>query len=498
MKIPKISFGVVRLALPTVLVLWYTWTLVQYPTDFWHCLVDGSEIWRSGAPLIQDASTFTIFGNWVSADWLARLSMYGLFSLGGFELAQFVAGLLYAVAVLVVTLLTWLRTGSTRVASGLAFVVIALMMSSLSVRTQAVSVPLFAVELFLLWRWPGRAWTIGVVALVEILWVNTHGAFPLGVVLPGMFLVAASWERWPNGGFRGWLADRSMRCYLGCVAAGLAAMFCNPRPHATMGYVFGVASTAPKLGIGEWTPTASGSLTGTMFFLSIMFVVVVLALSKKRLAPIELLLLVTFALLGYQAVRMVIWWAMVMAPVMGPQVAHLVETWRKKPDPDDRGADTFFVILILACMTVFCTPWTRGLNPILPPPKRQAHADDEPRNVIAFLKQEGLQGRAFCTMEWGAYLSWHLNPDVKVFIDSRMDYFPYHIWSAYFDAGTVRENWQEILDEYEVDLVVWNIQLSDALPGALERSEKWRSVYQDELAAVYVRAPPRYTAPGRE
>ena len=496
--IPKISFGVVRLALPAALVLWYTWTLVQYPVDFWHCLVDGALIWQSGSPLIQDASTFTIFGNWVSADWLARLSVFGLFSLGGFELAQFVAGLLYALAVLVITLLTWHRSADTRVAAGLAFLVVALIVSSLSVRTQSISVPLFAIELLLLWRWPGRAWTIGVVALVEILWVNTHGAFPLGVVLPGMFLLAAAWQRWPNGGYRGWLADRSIRCYLGCVVAGSAAMFCNPRPHATMGYVFGVTSTATELGIGEWVPTASGSFTGTLFFLSIIFVIVVLALSKKPLEPIELLLLVTFALLGYQAVRMVIWWAMVMAPVMGPQVSHLIETRRKKPAPDDRGADTFFVILVLACMTLFCTPWTRALNPILPPSKRQSHADDDPRHVIAFLKQEGFEGRAFCTMEWGSCLSWHLNPEIKVFIDSRMDFYPRQIWSDYFDIGTVRENWRELLDQYQVDLVVWNLQLSDALPRALERSEEWQNVYRDELAAVYVRHAPRYTAPGRE
>ena len=116
---------------------------------------------------------------------------------------------------------------------------------------------------------------VGAVALIEVLWVNTHGAFPLGVVLPGMFLVATGWQRWPDGGYRVWLTDRSIRCYLGCVLAGAAAMFCNPRPEATLGHVFGVSSTATELGIGEWVPTAAGSFTGTMFFLSIIFVIIV-------------------------------------------------------------------------------------------------------------------------------------------------------------------------------------------------------------------------------
>ena len=489
MKIPKVKFDPVWLAIPAILTLWYSWTSVEYAVDFWHCLVAGRSIWLSGTPLVCDTSTFTIAGNPVLEQaWLGRLSLYGLFNLGGYDLAQFAAGLLYAAALLLTTFLAWRRSGNIRVAAGLGIAVFILAMSNLTVRTQAVSVPLFAVELYVLWRWPGRKWTIGVVALVEIVWANTHGAFPLGIVLPGTFLLAAGWERWRKDGYRGLPADPVVGCYLACVLVGLAAMFCNPRPGSTLDYVAGVASKSSEREIGEWAATSSGSFTGAAFFASILLVLIVLAISDRRLKPIELLLLVSFAALGHQAQRMVIWWAMVMAPVIAPRIAGLLETWRGRAVEEDRSAATVFIVLALVGMTALCTPWTRRFNPLLPPAKRQAVADDEPCRVVDFLKREGLQGRAFCTMEWGAYLSWHLDPALKVFIDSRLDNFPDEVWTAYVDAGTVRENWQEILDEYQVDLVVWNRQMSDALPGVLERSEHWKSAYEDKLGVVYVRA----------
>ena len=90
------------------------------------------------------------------------------------------------------------------------------------------------------------------VGLVEIIWANTHGAFPLGIVLPGIFLTAAVWEKWRRDGTRGLLSDPVVGCYLACVMVGLAAMFCNPRPASTLDYVAGVASKSSEREVGEW------------------------------------------------------------------------------------------------------------------------------------------------------------------------------------------------------------------------------------------------------
>jgi hypothetical protein len=504
MKIPKFPFGPVWFAMPGLLALWYVWTSVDYPVDFWHCVTQGRLIAQTGPAHVRDAYTFTIAGEeLLEQPWLARLAIGRLFEWGGYAAAQCVAGLLYAGGLSAVTALVWRRTGNVRVAAGLGVLAFALAVSNFSVRTQAISVPLLAAELYVLWRWPGRYWTLGAVGLVEVLWTNTHGAFPLGVVVPGLFWASVAIERWRAGGFRGLLADRVLGCYFGCLLVALGAMFANPRPDQTMNYVLGVASKSSARDIGEWAATGAASFSGTAFFLSVVFVLIVLALSPRRLPTLELLLLVSFALLGFQAQRMVIWWALVIGPVIGPSLAELLASRRKGPaSEEDPSAATLLIVFALLAMTAFSTPWTRRWNPMLPAAKRRAYAANEPREVVAFLrtyvqesKSEDRPWRVYSTMEWGSYLTCFLDPRLKVFLDSRVDFFPDEIWDAYIRIGTVRSDWRELLAKYGVQMIVWNRRLSDELPTALENSPTWRSVYQDDLAAVFVRGDARRDAP---
>ena len=76
-------------------------------------------------------------------------------------------------------------------------------------------------------------------------------------------------------------------------------------------------------------------------------------------------------------------------------------------------------------------------------------------------------------------------------LDSRVDFFPDDVWDAYIRIGTVRSDWRELLDKYDVEMIVWNRQLSEELPTALQSSLEWNSVYEDDLAAVFVRSGAR-------
>ncbi len=486
MKMPRITLGAVWLALPAALALVYVWTAVDFPVDFWHRISSGRLMWRTGALAGRDAFTCTIVGREIiNQTWAAELAMFGLFRTGGFPMAQFTAGLCYAAAVAVITWLIYHRSCDARVAAGLAVVVLLLGASNFGVRAQAFSVVLFAVELAVLWRWPTRWGTIAAVAVVELVWTNMHGAFPLGVVLPGVFFTATAWRTWREGRLRAMLADEALRCYFACVLVAAGAMFCNPHPHKTMDYVLGVASKASQRHIEEWLPTALGTYAGGAFALSVVGVVVLLLSGRKRLDAIEVLLILAFAVLAGRAQRMVIWWALVMPPVVAPQVAAVAARWRARPEK--RSVLSFVILSLLVVLIAMSTPWTRAYNPLLPPGKRHAHAHDEPRAVVEFLQAGSYQGRAFNPMEWGGYLTWHLDPKVKVFVDGRVDFFPDEVWNDYVRVGAAARDWEAVLDRYDVELVIWNRRLGNHLPDVLERSPHWKNVYRDELGTVFVR-----------
>ncbi len=488
----KMTSAPLWFVLPAVLTLMYTCTKVAYPLDFWHQVATGELVWLGGGVPTHDTFSYTIAGEpVVNQNWLAQLGFYWLHRCGGFPLAQFVAGLCYAGAVLVLTRLAWQRCGNVYVASGLGIVALAMAASNLTVRPQAISVPLFCIELYALYRWPGRWRTVAVVAAVELLWTNTHGAFPLGIVLPGMFLTAAGWQAFRAAGIRRIPLDRTTQVYLACVLVGLAVMFCNPHPHKTLDYVFGVVSKAPGRQIGEWLPTAAGSHSGIAYAASIALVFVTLGLSRKRLEPVDLILLVSFAILGNRAQRMVLWWGLILAAVLAPQIAELLRSWAKRRDAagePQRSVSNLVTLLVLVAASVMFTPWTRQHNFLLPPSKRQEFSDDEPRNVRQFLHDTGFRGRIFCPMEWSAYFVWHLRPDVRTFVDTRVDFFPDAVWDEYVDVGNGHGRCEAILDKYEVDLVVWNRQWADAMPSELEESPQWENVFENALSIAFQRA----------
>lgn len=491
MKFPKTTMTPVWLALPAVLTLVYVCTLVEFPVDFWHRAASGRLMWQTGGLVDHDTFTFTIAGRpIVNQNWLAELGLFGLLQAGGFPLAEFAAGLCYAATIGIVTWLAWRRGGNARTAAALGLVALALSASNLGVRTQAIAAVLFAVELAALWTWPDRWPTVAVVAAVELAWTNVHGTFPLGVILPGIFFAGSGLTAWRVAGLRAAWTDRAARCCLIAAVVAAAAMFANPHPEKTFDYILGVTSTSAARGIEEWMPTSLATYAGAAFVVSVLAVILVLPLARKRLTATEVLLLVAFALLACRAQRMVMWWALAMPTAVAPALSALVARWRKTPfQQEERSTASAVVLLVLAALAFLSTPWTRAYNPLLPPAKRAALASDEPAAAVQFLEQSGLDGNLLGPMEWGGYLSWHLDGPIKIFIDPRIDFYGDDVWNDYARIAQAAPGWQETLDRRGVDLIVWRRQPLQKLPDALVHSSQWKTVHQDETAIVFIRCP---------
>ena len=494
---PRVTLAVIWLILPTVLTLAYVGTLVQYPLDFWYHVTTGQLIWQSGRIPVQDTFTFTIAGQpIINQCWLAQLGMFGLFSWGGFALAQFVAAVCYATALAVTTAIAWQRSASARVAAAVGLGAMGLALTNFGVRPQAFSFLLFAVELMVLWRWPQRGTTVAIVALAGVLWTNIHGAFPLGAVLPGLFLAGTGWTLWRHDGFRAAWQSPAVRGYALCLLIAVICAFCNPHPGRTVDYVLGVGTTARVRGIGEWAPSRLDSYTGIALLVSVVIAAVILGLRWRRVTATELLLLVPFAALALQHQRMVAWWAVVLATVVARHLAELLQCPREtiaESSPSaiaTREEGTLFnsaLLILLLAWAAMSTPWTRSYNPMLGPSKRVAQADDDPRAGVDFLCRSGCQGHVFAPLEWGAYLTWFLNDRAQVFLDGRIDFFPDSVWREYLQVALAEPGWEEVLSRREVNWIVWSKQMRGEMPSRLSRSPGWEKVYEDELVLIWVR-----------
>ncbi len=477
----------VWLALPSLMALIEVSLATDHPVDFWLHVNTGRSIWQTASLAGRDQFTCTIAGREVvNQNWLAELLTHGLYRAGGFELCQFAAAACYTAAIGLVTRLSLLRSGDARAAAIAGFAGLTLAVPNFGIRPQAISALLFAGELFVLWRGTPQRQTIAWITLIEVLWANVHGAFALGLILPGMFLAAAAGRKAWQAGWRMVWTDGAVRMYFACTLVAGVAMFINPQPSQTLHYVFNTSSKSAARGIEEWLPTTFGTLTGTLFFISIAGLLALVALSRRRLEPVELMLLTAFLLLGAQAQRMVIWFALIVPPIAAPLIAELRARRVARPSGDEEHAPWHLLGILFAVMLT-TLPWTRSYNVLLPAEKRSASGIHEPARAVEFLRSHGYRGNLFAPVSWGAYLTCFLYPDVKVFNDSRIESFPDDVWSDYLQIGAAQGDWNAALDKYNIDAVVWCDRLSAELLASLESSPRWRQVYQDANCVIFLR-----------
>lgn len=489
----RLPFAAVILLLPMAPAFIHVASESAYQRDYWQHLNFGRLMHETGEFSRVESFTHTIAGQpQLDQPWLMQTVFYHLHRLGGFPLVQLTTALLYAAAFAVLTALVYRRSGNALAAAAAVFLALALGFSNLTVRPQALSILLFTVELAVLWCWPKRNVTLVVVGVVVLLWTNVHGAFVLGLILPGVFLadrlLAATLER----GWRSAHRDPLARRYALAVVIAAVAMFANPNPGETVNYVFGVMSKSAERGILEWAAPSVTTFTGKCFFASIALALVTFNLSGRRLRTVECLLLVAFLLLGAKASRMVIWWGLALAPILAPHLAELFAQIRRR-FPAQPSAENWLVNLGVASavfgFAFFSTPWTKAANPLLSPADRLATPADEPIELVAFLNEHQTAGNFYSPMEWSSYLTWHLGQDnARVFVDPMIESYPDHVWNDYTAVYELHADWQKILDDYRVDYIVWNYRYPSDLPAALDASPAWAKIYDDGLGVAFRRA----------
>jgi hypothetical protein len=88
--------------------------------------------------------------------------------------------------------------------------------------------------------------------------------------------------------------------------------------------------------------------------------------------------------------------------------------------------------------------------------------------------------------ETGAYISWHLLPDVLVGLDSRYEvaYDPAFVQRVH-DMYTAQPNWPATLVEIHPDLLLLPAHCPLARQAAQLQSLHWRLIYQDDQYQLY-------------
>lgn len=412
--------------------------------DFWWHLKTGQILWQQKAFQYKEIYSFTAYGReYIDHEWLFQVIAYFFFSIGG------PAGIiLMKCGVLMLTYL--LITGSLLQkgwSPGATFAVILLSVCGARVRfierPEVFSVLYLvliylALDHFLLGE---KRKVIFVVPALIVLWVNTHAAVILGLLLQFTFLAGLLAERsFQKLGLPAHYRTTTANLFVlaGALTVSLLATGINPYGFRVLKVPFELTSIIDSglLHNQEWQ--RPGLANAPFFYLCLGFAFLTMLVNIRRFHSVNLVFGLFLAFISLRYIRNVGLFCMFMPLLVSPF-----------PDSfSQRRTAAWSAVLVLSLLlaaTIRSSPYEWGIG----------EASYFPKQVVAFTKSQDLEGNMINSYGFGGYLVWNLYPERRVFIDGRNEVF-LPLLKELISMRNDNIHWNQLLERYHIEYALLN------------------------------------------
>jgi hypothetical protein len=320
---------------------------------------------------------------------------------------------------------------------------------------------------------------------IMLIWVNSHGSYLLGFLLPPLYWIGAVMGLCRKASFKTAQIDpgeilRASRPYLLIWLGVLICGLCNPYGFSLWRHSLELSFDPfiPTI-IYEWKPTLS-YLNGpalTPYFYMVALVALAVATSAKRLSLPSWLLLAAFGYLSLSAIRH-IYLFMFIAGVILSEAA--------RGRFDDRLRQRGLYAASLAAIFLIAAPAfieAGGPRALFTKPYKQHRTLSEAS--IQFIKASQISGPMINDYALGNYLIFRLFPRITVSMDSRIDAFGKRLLEQNLAAMNGNPDVFPNSPQHMIANAPRSIHLAQS--GFLQRNPEWRVVYQDESATLFSR-----------
>jgi hypothetical protein len=158
----------------------------------------------------------------------------------------------------------------------------------------------------------------------------------------------------------------------------------------------------------------AGVVYVTPMLLFIVYGVSAIAARQRETLPLDAIaiLLIGTAL---DATRNMALGVIGLASPLASHVDRLMTQMRREPEPGDKAEEPKSLIAApAAAIIALLILLSGGFFSI-----RLRSAFEGPVAAVEFMQAHGLYGNVLCDLTWGQYVSWHMAPRTRVFIDGR-------------------------------------------------------------------------------
>jgi hypothetical protein len=429
--------------------------------DGWMALVSGRWIAHHGLPTHDALTVWTHGRRWVDQQWLAQISLYGLWRLGGVKLALLIHALLVMSGLVGAALIARSHGATPRSVTWVAIpVLIAYYPVASVMRPQTFAFPLFAATLWLVLadaRHPSRRVFLTLPLLV--LWANLHGSVLLGAALVSLgALVQMVARRRPS--LRG----------LALLLAPWACVFASPYAlHLSAYYEKILVGGNLKEFVTEWAPTTLSATTAAVYLL-ILGGLWLIGRAGRGVPAMDQLAFVFAAVLAFDAVRNTAWIGLVALAVL-PQLLDRLRTPAVEPRQLNRILSvTIVCLVVISVVGVAVKPVSWFTNGFPPAAARAA------------TNAAGPKGRVFAVNDYADWLLWS-RPELtgRVAVDARFELLSTAQVKRLVRFEPMAGNWLRATRGYRVFVVSRD---SKALLRALVRRLPARVVFRSPQIVV--------------
>ena len=468
-------------------------------SDMWWHIAAGREILQTQTIWMVDDWSFTRHGaDWLNHEWLSDVIYYAWVSAFGVESIVYWKWLVVIATYGLLQLTLARATGSWTagfLAAGIAVVIGA---PFIDVRPHLYSLLNFSLLLFLLLgqRRP-PTWLL---ALLFVVWVNLHGGFFFGLM--ALAILIFPWRELSLGAF--WRDDVFLTRFRSAFLLGVicvAAALLNPSGYETFLYPLKYAfdTSSPFRGLGEWLPPFEpGGIVSPAFFVfmwaplaAILYAVP--AIRRDTGVPWEGILLTALTLaMSLTSRRFIPIFGISLAVMLAPLFAWLLVRTRAEK-----------VGVLLAAAALVFAIYRQSHYPLRAAPAFHYLTAEYsyPVDMMDLVALNGIQGDVFAYYNWGGYLHWRTDGELRVYIDGRADtIYEADEYDKYVNVLRSDPNWLDIVNASGADYFLWPLQIGSGHSKlqTLWNTGQWKLVYRDSLSYLLARnetpVPERLTA----
>ncbi len=447
------------------------------PDTWWHLKV-GETIWQTRSLPRADLFSYTTNQHaWIPHQWLAEVSIYAAYRLGGYRgLMLWLCGFASLLVVLVYVLCS-VYSGNAKLSLlggliGWFFGTIGLAIRPLILGHLFLVLELLVVYLA---RTRSRYWLWALPPLFAV-WVNCHGSYALGLVVLGVFLVCSFLEfRTPFVVSSRW-GEKERKLLLAVFFVSVGALFLNPVGLGLVTYPLNLFTKQAEnlANVTEWEPLNLLQVRGVGLLLVAGSIGGLVLARRTALRLEELMMVALGAAAAARHNRLMFIFGILAVPVL---CRLLADSWDRYESARDNRVANAILIAASVVLTFVGFPSAAHLE-------RQVMRSN-PVGAVDFIRRTALSGRMLNEYVWGGYLIWSL-PEQKVFIDGRTDIFTWTgVLGEYGRWYNLEEDPKVLLDKYGIQYCL--LRKEAPMARVLPYMPGWKKIYSDDLAVIFAR-----------